>query len=84
MTYRKLKRYTLISRYIITFPNHYIRGNTMHQTLMNHALNYESNPLTLRSTIALYGTRYAYWKLRDMGASRYAAIRSIFFAKGVK
>jgi len=56
----------------------------MHQTLMNHALNYESNPLTLRSTIALYGTRYAYWKLRDMGASRYAAIRSIFFAKGVK
>ena len=51
---------------------------------MNYALKFESNPLTLKSTIALYGTRYAYWKLRNMGASRYAAIRSIFFAKGVK
>ena len=51
---------------------------------MNHALNFESNPLTLKSTIAHYGTFYAYWKLRHIGATSYGALRSIFFAKGVK
>jgi len=40
----------------------------------------ESHPFTLRNTIQIYGIRFAYWNLRQYGASRYQAIRAILFA----
>lgn len=46
--------------------------------------NQESHPLRVRNTIQCWGIRFAYWHLRDLGASRYQAARSIFFALGVK
>jgi hypothetical protein len=50
---------------------------------MNIALEMESNPLNLRHTLKIYGLRYSYWLLRYNGSTRYQAIRSIFFARGL-
>lgn len=46
--------------------------------------NHESHPFRVRDTIQCWGIRFAYWNLRNLGASRYQAARSIFFALGVK
>jgi hypothetical protein len=40
----------------------------------------ESHPLNLHKTIQIHGIRFAYWNLRQYGASRYQAIRAILFA----
>lgn len=47
-------------------------------------VNYESNPFRVRDTINCWGVRFAYWNLRNLGASRYQAVRSIIIALGVK
>jgi len=47
-------------------------------------LDHESHPFRVRNTITCWGIRFAYWNLRNLGASRYQAARSIFFALGVK
>jgi hypothetical protein len=52
----------------------------MDKLMRNFALTFESNPVNLAPYIRLYGKKRAYWYLRDLGASRYAALRSIFFA----
>lgn len=49
---------------------------------MSYLLRYESHPLVLGSTIRCHGLRFAYWTIRNAGASRWAALRSIFFAMG--
>jgi hypothetical protein len=46
--------------------------------------NHESHPFRVRDTIKSWGIGFAYWNLRSLGASRYQAARSIFFALGVK
>ena len=46
----------------------------------NVALEIESNPRALSVYIRCYGKKRAYWYLRHLGASRYQAIRSIFFS----
>jgi len=40
----------------------------------------ELHPLALKQTIRTFGIKYAYWKLRDLGLSRYMTLRAIFFA----
>lgn len=45
-----------------------------------YILRRESHPLTLGNTIKVFGKRYAYWTLRNAGATRFEAIRAIFFA----
>lgn len=47
-------------------------------------LDHESHPFRVRDSIKCWGIRFAYWNLRNLGASRYQAARSIFFALGVK
>lgn len=47
---------------------------------MNYVLNYESNPANLSFYIRCHGKKRAYWNLRNLGASRYQALRAIFFA----
>jgi hypothetical protein len=44
------------------------------------ALSLEYNPRSLSVYIRCYGKKRAYWHLRNLGASRYHALRSIFFA----
>jgi len=46
----------------------------------NVALSLESNPRALSVYIRCYGKKRAYWNLRNLGASRYQALRAIFFA----
>ena len=46
----------------------------------NFALRFESKPEVLSNFITLYGKKRAYWNLRFLGATRYQALRSIFFA----
>jgi len=48
--------------------------------MSNYILITQSNPATLSNYIALYGIKRAYWNLRNLGSSRYQALRSIFFA----
>jgi hypothetical protein len=48
--------------------------------MQNVILKLESNPRSLSSYIVLYGKKRAYWHLRNLGASRYQALRSIFFS----
>lgn len=48
--------------------------------MTNMALRLESNPFALGNYISLHGKKRAYWHLRDLGATRYQALRSIFFA----
>lgn len=38
------------------------------------------NPLTLNEDISRFGYRYAYWKLRNLGGSRYETLRAIFLS----
>jgi len=47
-------------------------------------LDQESHPFRVRDSIKCWGIWFAYWHLRNLGASRYQAARSIFFALGVK
>jgi len=47
---------------------------------MNIPLSFESNPATLCWYIKSHGKKRAYWHLRNLGASRYQALRAIFFA----
>jgi len=46
----------------------------------NVILAMESNPQRLETYIYLYGKKRAYWYLRNLGASRYQALRAIFFS----
>jgi len=46
----------------------------------NVILEMESNPLSLSLYIRCHGKKRAYWYLRSLGASRYQALRSIFFS----
>jgi len=43
-------------------------------------LNLESRPSILAIYIRMHGIKRAYWHLRDLGATRYSAMRSIFFS----
>ena len=43
-------------------------------------LRLESRPIILSLYIRIHGKKKAYWHLRDLGATRYQALRSIFFA----
>jgi hypothetical protein len=43
-------------------------------------LRLESRPGILSIYLRNYGLKRAYWHLRDLGATRYSAMRSIFFA----
>lgn len=43
-------------------------------------LRLESNPYSLSTYIACHGKKRAYWHLRNLGASRFQALRSIYFA----
>ena len=47
---------------------------------MNIFTTIETHPLTVKRTIRDFGLRYAYWKLRDLGLSRYQTIRAILLA----
>ena len=51
--------------------------------LMNIHLICESHPFAVARTIRRHGLRFAYWNLRNAGASRLDALRSIFFGLGV-
>jgi 3-mercaptopyruvate sulfurtransferase SseA len=44
------------------------------------ALRFESHPLVLHDYVKLWGKKRAYWHLRSLGATRYQALRAIFFA----
>jgi hypothetical protein len=44
------------------------------------SLRYESTPSVLSTYIRLYGKKRAYWHMRNLGATRYQALRAIFFA----
>ena len=48
--------------------------------MTNFALQFESDPKILSNFILLYGKKRAYWNLRFLGATRYQALRAIFFA----
>jgi hypothetical protein len=48
--------------------------------MTNMLLNIESQPGILSIYVRIHGTKRAYWHLRDLGATRYQALRSIFFA----
>ena len=43
-------------------------------------LEQELHPFTVARNIQLAGYKYAYWILRHKGATRYQALRAIFFA----
>lgn len=43
-------------------------------------LRLESRPAILAIYIRIHGKKRAYWYLRDLGATRYQALRSIFFS----
>ena len=47
---------------------------------MHIRLKIESRPMVLSYFIKTHGLKRAYWHLRDLGASRYGAMRSIFFS----
>ena len=47
---------------------------------MNIFTTTETHPLTLKRTIKDFGIKYVYWKLRDLGLSRYQTIRAILLA----
>ena len=57
-------------------PREYQKGFLMNNVI----LEIESNPLALAAYIRCYGKKRAYWYLRSLGASRYQALRSIFFS----
>lgn len=43
-------------------------------------LDQELYPFTVARNIQAFGFKYAYWILRHKGATRYQALRAIFFA----
>ncbi len=43
-------------------------------------LDQELHPFAVARNIQLVGYKYAYWILRHKGATRYQALRAIFFA----
>jgi hypothetical protein len=47
---------------------------------MHYELRFESRPEILSMYIQINGVKRAYWHLRDLGATRYNALRSIFFS----
>jgi hypothetical protein len=48
--------------------------------MLDIMLKIDSNPSHLSYRIRRQGFKRAYWHLRDLGATRYQALRSIFFA----
>jgi hypothetical protein len=79
--FQVLKVNNPVHRFVLSIPTARIRGNFKKGFSMNNViLDMESNPLALSLYIRLYGKKRAYWYLRSLGASRYQALRSIFFS----
>lgn len=66
LTYSHVKQHTFL----------HFKGYIMAPLL----LRLESRPSILGYYIRIHGIKRAYWHLRDLGATRYSAIRSIFFS----
>jgi len=49
-------------------------------SMNNTVLQLECDPQRLSTYIYLHGKKRAYWYLRHLGASRYQALRAIFFS----
>ena len=43
-------------------------------------LDLELHPFEVANKIRTFGIKFAYWHLRNNGATRYQALRAIFFA----
>jgi hypothetical protein len=69
-------QYKLCNTYIALYK-HYQKDRKMtHSEYIVRSFN----PLTLKQEIKDFGIRYAYWKLRNLGGSRYETFRAILLS----